>query len=162
MPLRDRTGVILLRLTGLRLLASPSERPDGGVRCPAIMSRPAGGGYDPSKGELHLRLDSDRTVALNLREHPPLDYGYAVTSHSSQGQTADRGLVHIDLERAGEQLVNQRLAYVSISRGRDDAQIYTNDKRQLAVALDRDVSHRAAIEPTLAPAGSPLRRQSRP
>ena len=105
-----------------------------------------------AKGELRLRLDSDRTVALNLREHPHLDYGYAVTSHSSQGQTADRVLVHIDLERAGEQLVNQRLAYVAISRGRCDAQIYTNDKTQLAAALDRDVSHRAAIEPTLAPA----------
>ena len=88
---------------------------------------------------------------LNLREHPHLDYGYAVTSHSSQGQTADRVLVHIDLERAGEQLVNQRLAYVSLSRGRDDAKIYTNDKTQLAAALDRDVSHRAAIEPTRTP-----------
>ena len=55
-----------------------------------------------AKGELRLRLDSGRTVALNLREHPHLDYGYAVTSHSSQGQTADRVLVHIDLERAGE------------------------------------------------------------
>ena len=113
-----------------------------------------------AKGELHLRLDSDRTVALNLREHPHLDYGYAVTSHSSQGQTADRVLVHIDLERAGEQLVNQRLAYVSISRGRYDAQIYTNDKTQLAAALDRDVSHRAAIEPTLAPA-SPAQKIER-
>jgi ATP-dependent exoDNAse (exonuclease V) alpha subunit len=81
-----------------------------------------------------------------------LDYGYAVTSHSSQGQTADRVLVHIDLERAGEGLVNQRLAYVAVSRGRYDAQIYTNDKRQLAAALDRDVSHRAAIEPARAPA----------
>jgi ATP-dependent exoDNAse (exonuclease V) alpha subunit len=100
----------------------------------------------PAKGELHLRLDSDRTVALNLREHPHLDYGYAVTSHSSQGQTADRVLVHIDLERAGEQLVNQRLAYVSISRGRDDAQIYTNDKTRLAEVLSREVSHRSALE----------------
>jgi ATP-dependent exoDNAse (exonuclease V) alpha subunit len=58
-------------------------------------------------------------VALNRRAH--LDYGHAVTSHSCQGQTADRVFVHIDLERAGEQLVNQRLAYVSISRGRFDA-----------------------------------------
>ena len=60
--------------------------------------------------------------------HPHLDYGYAVTSHSSQGQTADRVLVHVDTERAGEQLVNRRLAYVAVSRGRYDAQIYTNDK----------------------------------
>jgi hypothetical protein len=48
--------------------------------------------------------------------------------------------------------VNRRLAYVAISRGRYDAQIYTNDKMQLAAALDRDVSHRAALEPTHAPA----------
>ena len=60
--------------------------------------------------------------------------------------------MHIDLERAGESLVNRRLAYVALSRGRYDAQIYTNDKTQLAAALDRDVSQRAAIEPTRAPA----------
>ena len=101
-----------------------------------------------AKGERRLRLDSGRTVALNLRTHPHLDYGYAVTSHSSQGQTPDRVLVHIDVQQAGEQLVNRRLAYVAISRGRYDAQIYTNNKAQLAAALDRDVSHRAAIEPT--------------
>jgi ATP-dependent exoDNAse (exonuclease V) alpha subunit len=55
-------------------------------------------------------LDSGRTVALDVRAHPHLDYGYAVTSHSSQGQTADRVLVHIDLGRAGASLVNRRLA----------------------------------------------------
>jgi hypothetical protein len=49
---------------------------------------------------------------------------------------------------------NRRLAYVAISRGRYDAQIYTNDKAQLAVALDRDVSHRAAIEVTRTPAAA--------
>jgi hypothetical protein len=112
-----------------------------------------------AKGELRLRLDSGHTVALDVREHPHLDYGYAVTSHSSHGQTADRVLVHIDMQRAGEQLVNRRLAYVAISRGRYDAQIYTNDKAQLAAALDRDVSHRAAIEPTHV-RDSPARRSS--
>ena len=60
--------------------------------------------------------------------------------------------MHIDLDRAGEALVNQRLAYVALSRGRDDAQIYTNDKTRLADALSRDVSHRAAIEQAHAPA----------
>ena len=98
-----------------------------------------------------MRLDSGRTVAFTLDEHPHLDYGYAVTSHSSQGQTADRVLVHVDTERAGEQLVNRRLAYVAVSRGRYDAQIYTNDKAQLGDALSREVSHRSAIEPSRAP-----------
>jgi ATP-dependent exoDNAse (exonuclease V) alpha subunit len=80
-----------------------------------------------------------------------LDYGYAVTSHSSQGQTAGRVLVHVDTERTSEKLVNQRLAYVAVSRGQYDARIYTDDKVKLARALDRDVSHRSALERTPTP-----------
>jgi hypothetical protein len=41
----------------------------------------------------------------------------------------------------GESLVNRRLAYVAISRGRYDAQIFTNDKTQLGPAL-AETSHR--------------------
>jgi conjugative relaxase-like TrwC/TraI family protein len=95
---------------------------------------------------LHLRLDSGRSVAYALDTRLHLDHGYAVTSHSSQGLTADRVLLHVDTERAGESLVNRRLAYVAISRGRHDAQIYTNDKTQLGPALGRDISHRSALE----------------
>lgn len=97
-------------------------------------------------GNLQLCLDSGRTVAFNTKENPHLDYGYAVTSHSSQGQTADRVLIHIDTEQAGEKLVNRRLAYVAVSRGRHDARIYTNDKGHLADQLSRDVSHRSAMK----------------
>jgi hypothetical protein len=61
-------------------------------------------------------------------------------------------LLHVDTERAGESLVNRRLAYVAISRGRHDAQIYTNDRTQLGAALARDISHRSALEPALEPA----------
>src|SRR6266478_9802606 len=102
-------------------------------------------------GNLQLRLDSGRTVALNIKENPHLDYGYTVTSHSSEGQTADRVLVHVDTEHAGEKLVNRRLAYVAVSRARYDAQIYTNDKTSLTEQLSRDVSHRSALESTRAP-----------
>jgi len=31
-------------------------------------------------------------------KHPHLDHGYAMTSHYSQGQTADRVLIHVDTE----------------------------------------------------------------
>ena len=47
-------------------------------------------------------------------------------------------------------LLNRRLAYVAVSRGRYDAQIYTNDKTALAEGLGRDVSHRSALESTRA------------
>ena len=103
-------------------------------------------------GHLQIRLDAGRSVAMTLRDHRHLDYGYAVTSHSSQGQTADRVLVHIDTDRAGEQLVNRRLAYVAVSRGRHDVQIYTNDTAHLAQALSRDVGHQSAMERSLDPA----------
>jgi hypothetical protein len=77
-----------------------------------------------------------------------------VTSHSSQGQTADRVLVHVDTEQAGEKLVNRRLAYVAVSRGRYDAQVYTNDKTSLTEQLARDLSHRSAVEPSREPVSS--------
>src|SRR6266404_2278815 len=96
---------------------------------------------------LQLRMDSGRCVTFNVKENPHLDYGYAVTSHSSQGQTADRVLIHVDTERAGEKLVNRRLAYVAVSRGRYDAQVYTNDKTHLIEQVSRDVSHRSAMDP---------------
>jgi ATP-dependent exoDNAse (exonuclease V) alpha subunit len=102
-------------------------------------------------GQLRLSLDSGRRVALPPGEHRHLDYGYAVTSHSSQGQTADRVLVHVDTGRAGEQLINRRFAYVAVSRGRYDAQIYTNDKARLADTLGREASHRSALEPSVGP-----------
>ena len=97
-------------------------------------------------GDLDLRLDSSRGLHINVHDHPHLDYGYAVTSHSAQGQTADRVLLHVDTERLGPELVNRRLAYVAISRARFDAHIYTNDGGQLAEALRRDSSHRSAME----------------
>ena len=97
-------------------------------------------------GTMKVKLDSGRSVGFQLKAYPHVDYGYAVTSHSSQGQTADRVIEHIDTDRAAESLVNQRLAYAALSRGRYDAQIFTSDKAQLANALTRGVSHRFAIE----------------
>ena len=102
-------------------------------------------------GNVQIRLDSGREVAFSIREHPHLDHGYAVTSHSSQGQTAKRVLIHVDTER-GEQLVNNRMAYVSVSRGQYDAQIYTNNRSELAHDLSRDVSQSTAIGQEMGPA----------
>jgi len=99
-----------------------------------------------AEGNLQVRLDSGQDVQFSIREHPHVDYGYAVTSHSSQGATADRVLIHVDTEQAHEQLVNSRLAYVSVSRGRYDAQIYTNDAEKLGEELSRDVSKQSALE----------------
>jgi len=91
-------------------------------------------------------MDSGREVEFNARQHPHLDYGYAVTSHSSQGQTADRVLIHVDSSQAHGELLNSRMAYVSVSRAQFDVQMYTNDSRTLGQELSRDVSKSTAIQ----------------
>ncbi len=98
-----------------------------------------------ANGDLRMRMDSGREVRFNIREHPHLDHGYAMTSHSSQGQTAERVLIHVDTEKS-ELLVNNRFAYVSVSRAQHDAQIYTNDGSRLARSLSRESLQRTATE----------------
>ena len=104
-----------------------------------------------SEGDLSVRLDSGREVRFNIREHAHLDHGYAVTSHSSQGQTAERVLIHVDTDKS-EFLVNNRFAYVSVSRAQHDAQIYTNDGSKLSNSLSRESSQRTAVEVEQQPA----------
>jgi ATP-dependent exoDNAse (exonuclease V) alpha subunit len=74
-----------------------------------------------------------------------------VTSHSSQGQTAERVLIHVDTEKS-ELLVNYRFAYVSISRAQHDAQIYTNDGGKLSHSLCRESLQRTEAEVEQQPA----------
>src|ERR1019366_5840105 len=98
-------------------------------------------------GRMSSKIDGGREGELDSVKNPHLDHGYAVTSHSSQGQTADRVLIHADTELGAKGLVNNRMAYVAVSRGSYDAQIFTNDREKLGAALGHDVSHRSAHVP---------------
>jgi ATP-dependent exoDNAse (exonuclease V) alpha subunit len=86
-------------------------------------------------------------MSFDPQRHPHLDHGYAVTSYSGQGQTADRVLIHVDTELGAKDLLNNRMAYVSVSRGQWDAQIFTNDRNSLKESLSRDISHESAHKP---------------
>lgn len=96
---------------------------------------------------MRVRLDSGKRIEVSPDRERHFDHGYAVTSHSSQGLTADRVIVHVDTAHAHHDLINARMAYVSVSRARCDAHIYTNDAATLGTELGRDVSKRSAIEP---------------
>jgi conjugative relaxase-like TrwC/TraI family protein len=99
-------------------------------------------------GQMTLRMDgkSARTVTFNTAEFRQLDHGYAVTSHSSQGLTADRVLAHIDTD-SSQSLINNRLAYVAISRASDDAHVYTNNAETLGERLASNITKTAALAP---------------
>ena len=96
-------------------------------------------------GRLAVRMDNGKFVAFDSNEMRHFDHGYAVTSHSSQGLTADRVLVNIDTQVHPE-LINNRFAYVSVSRAAQDAQIFTNDASSLATNLSNVVTKASAIE----------------
>jgi hypothetical protein len=51
----------------------------------------------------------------------------------------------VDTEKS-ELLVNNRFAYVSVSRAQHDAHIYTNDAGKLSRSLSRETSQRTATE----------------
>ncbi len=111
-------------------------------------------------GSMRLKLESGRSVKFAVQSFPHLDHGYAVTSHSSQGQTAERVLIHVDTELGARDLLNHRMAYVSVSRGQWDAQIFTNNREKLAQVLSHDVSHKSAFQPEQAM--STLQQKIRP
>jgi len=71
----------------------------------------------------------------------------------------------VDTEKS-ELLVNNRFAYVSVSRAQHDAHIYTNDGSKLSRSLSRESSQRTATEieqqPAIAKAESISQRGSRP
>jgi hypothetical protein len=96
-------------------------------------------------GRLSARLDNNRLIEFNANEHRHLDHGYAVTSHSSQGLTAERVLIHGDTS-VHPDLLNSRFAYVSMSRASHDATIFTDNMAKLGRRLEADVSKSSAVE----------------
>lgn len=101
---------------------------------------------DPN-GNVRVQLDgSNRVVGWNLSQNKHIDYAYAMTSHSAQGATVDQVIVHIDTSETRIQaLINEMLAYVSLSRPRHDAQIFTDNADKLDKALSRSNQNTTAL-----------------
>lgn len=96
-----------------------------------------------SRGNAGIRMDDGRTIQANLGELRNVDYGYVSTSYSSQSATFDSVIVNVATQ---SQTSNRELAYVSMSRGRHDLQLYTDDSTKLAASLSRETERPTAIE----------------
>lgn len=97
----------------------------------------------PAGDALTLRFDDGRTVLLDGRRPLKLDHGYCSTVHVSQGQTCDRILIEAD---AHSLTATTNTFYVAISRARHHAQIYTDDRELLPVAMSREIIVDAALD----------------
>lgn len=69
------------------------------------------------------------------RDFGHLTHGYVVTSHASQGVTVDK--VFVGLSSESLPATNQRTAYVAVTRGKEQAQIFTDDRYELLRAMKR-------------------------
>jgi conjugative relaxase-like TrwC/TraI family protein len=95
-------------------------------------------------GQFTVRMDNGKLVSFDVNQMRHFDHGYAVTSHSAQGLTADRVIVNVDTEVHSE-LISSRFAYVSVSRASHDAQVFTNNAETLIDRLSHDVTKSSAI-----------------
>ena len=89
------------------------------------------------------------------RDFGHLTHGYVVTSHASQGATVDK--VFIGVSSESFPATYQRTAYVAVTRGREQALLFTDDRAAMLKAVSRpddplsatDVSEATPHEPTL-------------
>lgn len=82
-------------------------------------------------GYFSVQMDNGKSVSFDAAEMRHFVDGYAVTSHSSQGLTAHRVLVNMDTQVHGD-LINSRFAYVPVSRGSHEVQIFMDYAAVLA------------------------------
>jgi hypothetical protein len=86
-------------------------------------------------------LADGRVIPQNYRT---FTHGYAVTSHAAQGKTVDEVLVVASSRSLAA--VHQQQFYVSISRGRERCQIFTDDTERLRSHVTHSSERLAAVE----------------
>ena len=85
-------------------------------------------------------------------------HGYVTTSHASQGKTVDRVLIAMGSE--SRPAINAEQFYVSVSRGRDQATIYSDMKpEELREAVQRADPRKSATELLGQPKPKPKKRK---
>ena len=78
------------------------------------------------------------------RDFGHLTHGYVMTSHASQGATVDK--VFIGISSDSFPATYQRTAYVAVTRGKEQALIFTDDKEGLLKAMSRPDDPLSATE----------------
>jgi len=95
------------------------------------------------------------------RDFGHMTYGYCITSHASQGVTVHKVFIGMASESFGA--TNERTGYVAITRGKEKAEIFTDDREALLRAVSRPDDPLSATELADAgkeQAGRPIRRMS--
>jgi len=90
-----------------------------------------------------IRLEKGK---LLRKDWGHMSLGYVDTSYASQGKTVDRVFVAVGDESLAA--ANAKQWYVSLSRGREMAKVYVEDKREVRNAIARTGERLSAVELT--------------
>lgn len=83
-----------------------------------------------------IEMAEGKTLPASYRQ---FTHGYVVTSHKSQGRTAD----HVVVAAAR---LDSKAAYVACSRGRQSCTVFTPEKESLFAGLPRSADRQAALD----------------
>lgn len=142
--------------TKLRLSRNPARFEVGELKALAVMPgerlllRTNADRHRFVNGELvTVKAVEDGAVVLTDGRTLPKGYnafthGYAVTSHAAQGKTVDEVLIVASFRSLAA--VHQQQFYVSVSRGRERCQVFTDDAERLRAHVLRANVRTAVIE----------------
>ena len=93
--------------------------------------------------ELHAVFDKGGVVALDQARPEHIEHAYCTTVHAAQGATCDRVIVAAPSESL---TATAEQGYVSLSRARQDALVFTDDKEALAEKWGMERTKENALE----------------
>jgi ATP-dependent exoDNAse (exonuclease V) alpha subunit len=93
------------------------------------------------------------------RDFGHLTHGYVATSHASQGITVDK--VYVGMSSESFPATSQRSAYVALTRGKEQVQVFTDDRKELLRAASRADDPLSATELSQAMQPKPTGRNRR-
>lgn len=96
------------------------------------------------KGEIFLYNKQSKTKLLVKKDFGHIAHDYCITSHASQGKTVDE--VFIVQPAATFPATNLKQFYVSVSRGRYEVRLYTDDRESLLEHASEMGDRQSALE----------------
>ena len=106
---------------------------------------------DTRTAEVRGPRGQTQTLSLDAARDQHIRHAYVETAFAAQGRTADHVIIHADSRATN--LVDQKSFYVGISRAKESATIFTNDRGKLVSSI----SERAGqVQTAIAQAAMPM------
>lgn len=99
---------------------------------------------DAKSNTIRLRMDKNGyTKTISLNDYKSIDYAYALTTYTSQGQTVRKCIYDASSKSP---LLSKNEFYVAISRHKENVKVYTDDKEGMARKISSKQSKECVLD----------------